>query len=543
MRFYALADARFLDAVGVPAGDDEPFVLRPQCPFQLAIGGDWLFLRFDDDGPTNEAWLASAALAPRPVWSKRLLREHTGADERPTDQLCALLPMPTGHAAVVCAHTDNRGSMLDYTVVGPRGSSFNSGTLLRTSGRRIDRVVCGGRSDHPDLALASRSFSGEFTYGHVLPFAVRPGGWPSPFALREPGARRRNSSRRPAEEGVAAALAWLAAHQDEDGKWDCDGFMKHDGAGEPCDGPGNAVHDVGVTGLALLCFLADGATLHAGPHRAVLDRGLRWLVDNQAENGLFGTASYEKSIYDHAIATIAVCEAQATSAAYWLRERAQRGIDYLEMHRNPYSVWRYKPRDNDNDTSVTAWCVQALWSARVAGLSVDESALKFAETFLDQVSTPAGDHGYTKVGAASDRKPGDHATRFPIEKGAPMTAAGLFCRFLLGEDPKEKTVMSGAANLILAKPPYWDPRAGSIDMYYWYYATYAMFQTGGRAWTEWQKKLDLAVVKTQRRDKAQPNAFGSWDPIGVWGDDGGRVYSTAMACLMLQAEHRLMRLR
>ena len=33
--------------------------------------------------------------------------------------------------------------------------------------------------------------------------------------------------------------------------------MKHDLAdgGEICDGPGNAVHDVGVTGLALLAFL------------------------------------------------------------------------------------------------------------------------------------------------------------------------------------------------------------------------------------------------------------------------------------------------
>ncbi|MBL9078536.1 MAG: hypothetical protein JNL08_13585, partial [Planctomycetes bacterium] len=47
-------------------------------------------------------------------------------------------------------------------------------------------------------------------------------------------------------ESIDAGLRWLKNHQDEDGKWDCDGFMKHDVEGEVCDGPGNAVHDVGV---------------------------------------------------------------------------------------------------------------------------------------------------------------------------------------------------------------------------------------------------------------------------------------------------------
>ena len=77
---------------------------------------------------------------------------------------------------------------------------------------------------------------------------------------------------------IDAGLQWLKNHQDEDGKWDCDGFMKHDDASsEVCDGPGNAVHDVGVTGLALLAFLGDGSTLRSGPYKEPIKKGVTWL--------------------------------------------------------------------------------------------------------------------------------------------------------------------------------------------------------------------------------------------------------------------------
>jgi hypothetical protein len=90
----------------------------------------------------------------------------------------------------------------------------------------------------------------------------------------------------------------------------------------------------------------------------------------------------------------------------------------------------------------------------------------------------------------------------------------------------------------MQKPPLWQ-QGGAIDHYYWYYATYAMYQMGGRYWTDWSKKLDDAVVETQRQDG---NFKGSWDPIGVWGEDGGRVYSTAILVLTLEAYYRYTRL-
>jgi len=340
----------------------------------------------------------------------------------------------------------------------------------------------------------------------------------------------------PWSEAIDSGLQWLKNHQDEDGKWDCDQFMKHDDpASEPCDGAGNGVHDVGVTGLALLAFLGDGCTLRSGPHRDTVKKAVSWLRSQQQENGLIGTSTSHDFVYDHAIAAYAMCEAFGLSGYESLRNNAQRGIDYLETHRNPSSVWRYLPHATDNDTSVTGWCVMAYESGDHFGLSINRSALQMAATWFDKVSDPSGLTGYTKLGERGWRKPGEHTTRFPVEKGEALTAVALLCRFFMSQDPEEKPVMKHAADRILAKPPVWDEKSGAIDHYYWYYATYALFQMGGHHWTEWQRKLDAAVLENQLRDKQRPNLYGSWDPKCAWGQDGGRVYSTAILVLTLEA--------
>ncbi len=350
----------------------------------------------------------------------------------------------------------------------------------------------------------------------------------------------RDGTPKPTIQVISKGLKWLKDHQDDDGKWDADGFMKHDSNGAPCDGAGHAVHDVGVTGLALLAFLGDGSTLRTGKYKGEVKKGVLWLKDQQdPDTGLFGTSASHDFIYNHAIAAYAMCEAQGLSDYSSLRKYAQRGINYLESHRNPYGAWRYQPRDDDNDTSVTGWCVMAYKSGKDFGLQVSDSALDSVAAYLDEVTDPGTGHaGYSKRGEASSRKPGDHGVQFPTDKGEAMTAVALFTRFFLKQDPKETPVMELAAQTIAQKPPM-HADDGSIDHYYWYYATYAMFQMGGKYWKDWQKHLLPAVVKTQ---ETEGNAEGSWDPNGAWGDDGGRVYATAIQVLTLEAYYRYDRL-
>jgi hypothetical protein len=337
--------------------------------------------------------------------------------------------------------------------------------------------------------------------------------------------------------GVDRALHWLRTHQDDDGKWDCDGFMKHDRDGEPCSGPGNAVHDVGVTGLALLAFLGSGSTMRSGPYQDNIKKGVFWLKEQQQENGLFGTNASHDFIYDHAIATYAMSEAFGLSSYQLLKPTVQKGLDYLESHRNPFAVWRYQPRDGDNDTSVTTWAVLAFESGEFFGLQVNKEAQRIALIWYDQVTGPDGRAGYTKQGERSSRMPGDHALRHPVERGEAMTAAAMYGRMMLGQVPKTTPVLKSGADVLMARLPRWSP--GSVDAVYWYFGTSAMYQFGGQRWDVWRDALKAALAN----QCTEGPAAGSWEPIGVWDEVGGRVFVTALHAMTLQTVGRYTRMR
>ena len=92
--------------------------------------------------------------------------------------------------------------------------------------------------------------------------------------------------------------------------------------------------------------------------------------------------------------------------------------------------------------------------------------------------------------------------------------------------------MTGA-KLCAETPPKWNWDTGSIDMYYWYWGTLAMFQVGGRPWDVWKKAMSEAILKHQHQ-QGEGSRTGSWDPLDPWGDEGGRVYSTALMTMCLE---------
>ncbi|MAE76499.1 MAG: hypothetical protein CMJ85_06500 [Planctomycetes bacterium] len=352
---------------------------------------------------------------------------------------------------------------------------------------------------------------------------------------------------RPTAQAIQLGLEWLAKHQDEEGKWDCDEFMKHDPAGDVCDGPGNPVNDIGCTGLALLAFLGDGSTMRSGPYKDNVKRGIIWLKDQQDESGLLGTEAGRTFMYNHAIAALALVEAYGLSKYRTLKRYAQRAVDYIEKARNPYKVWRYYPHDGLNDSSVTGWMVFVLSSADYFKLKIDQNALSYSRAWFDEVTDQStGQCGYTKRGEGSSREIG-MAEKFPASKTEAMTATGLLCRIFLkqmslGKNKqieKQEPVWVAAADTMLKKKPNWNPNDGSIDLYYWYYGSYAMYQMGKSHWREWRKALDPALIKTQQKEGSRR---GSWDPISAWGNDGGRCYSTAIGVLCLEVYYRYTRL-
>jgi hypothetical protein len=341
---------------------------------------------------------------------------------------------------------------------------------------------------------------------------------------------------KPTEETVRGGLEWLKRHQSPDGSWDCDGFSSNcdHKRGAPCAGRGSAVFDAGVTGLALLAFLGAGHdTQYQGPYLETVRNGLKYLKSVQDAEGCFGSRSDVRHTYSQACATLAMCEAYAATKQLPWRKSAEAGVAYINACRNPYKGWRYGKAPGDNDSSVTGWMLMALKGAKDAGIPVDDRVMKDGLAVIDSLTDEdTGRTGYVKKGELAVRPDGMSA-KWPATETESLTAVAMTARIFC--DQSSSPMMKAGAELLSKKLPLWDEARGSIDMYYWYYGTLAMFQMGGENWDRWNKNLKTVVIDHQIQDGCNE---GSWDPVDPWGEEGGRVYSTAIMTLCLEVYYR-----
>ena len=111
-----------------------------------------------------------------------------------------------------------------------------------------------------------------------------------------------------------------------------------------------------------------------------------------------------------------------------------------------------------------------------------------------------------------------------------MTAEALACRLFLQVD-SDRAAIDEAVRFVMQELP----TNGPMNLYYWYYATLALFQTGGDAWTTWNTSLQERLLAAQG---TSGELAGSWPTATIWGGYGGRVYTTAMGALCLEVYYR-----
>ncbi|HRV80427.1 MAG TPA: terpene cyclase/mutase family protein, partial [Planctomycetota bacterium] len=296
--------------------------------------------------------------------------------------------------------------------------------------------------------------------------------------------------------------------------------------------------DVGITGLALLAFLGDGSSTRQGEYRDVVKRGIKWLGDQQDEDtGLIGEQIGHSFVYDHAISSLAMAENFYDSKNPFQKKQTQLAMNFISRARAPYGGWRYEvPSDGDTDTSITGWMIFALKAGDDAHLKVDKEGYLNALEWIESVTDPAtGRIGYIgpERGGRSSRTEAN--SDYPADLTEAMTGVGLLTRVFLGQTPDKNPIMTKHGDLLLRTLPEWDEKGHKVDMYYWYYGTYAMYQLGGEHWKKWKAAMEKAIIPHQRQDG---DYKGSWDPVGPWGYQGGRVYSTAAMVLTLEVFYR-----
>jgi hypothetical protein len=324
------------------------------------------------------------------------------------------------------------------------------------------------------------------------------------------------------EAAVLAALKWLAANQSASGRWEA--RRTGAGAGRANDGQdrfgAGSTADTGITGLALLAFLASGNTHLQGQYQLNVRRGLEFLLSMQDSDGNLGASRnmYEK-MYCHAMATCALSEAYAMSRDERLQTAVRRAIGYTVDNQDLASGgWRYGP-NQPGDTSQLGWQVMALKSAALGGIAIRDDTRAGIQKFLKSVALgrAAGLACYQPVRPVASRS---------------MTAEALVCRQFLGiiDQP---AALGEATGYVLEEVP----GAGTTNFYYWYYGTLALYQTQGDGWSRWNEALKKTLISTQR---AVGEHAGSWDPDPVWGACGGRAYSTSLGALCLEVYYRFL---
>lgn len=295
----------------------------------------------------------------------------------------------------------------------------------------------------------------------------------------------------PARPAIEKGLDFLAGRQQYDGSFSSRG-----------DG-----RNAAVCALAGIAWLADGSTPGRGNYGENVDRVTGYLLDNAQANGLLSVegAVSRGPMYEHGFATLFLAEVYGMSLRDDLRDKLSRAVDLIVRTQNAEGGWRYQPRREDADISVTICQVMALRAARNAGLAVPNETIGRCIDYVKRCQNADGGFRYQAT-------PGDSAF--------PRSAAGVVALYSAG-------VYEGAElERGLAYLDQFRPRAGNTgqDNYYFYghyYAVQAMWQAGGDKWHQWYPAVREELLKRQQPD-------GSWtDPVGY-------EYGTAMACIILQ---------
>ncbi len=321
------------------------------------------------------------------------------------------------------------------------------------------------------------------------------------------------------DKDIEAALRWLAKVQNkETGGWDDPNYV-------------NRAAINADSGLALLAFLGYGCTDKSPTEFApVVRKAIEYLIkvqtrdtdkSNKSKDGSFG-----EQFYTQGICTMALCEAYAMDIRIpKLKEAAQAGIDFILRHQPSYGSFGYTGAGND--TSVTGFQIQAMKAAYVAGLDVPESAREKTERWLKINMTSEGGTPYR---IRTDQEVQDNAK-------PTMTAASLTARLFMGHGPKSPDCVR-QAEFITANDAHVKVGQAASNLYHVYYLCLSMFNMGGNYWKSWNAAFNEPLRAKQEKDGPEK---GSWpEKTCQYGNRGGRVYTTAMACLALEVYFRFL---
>jgi prenyltransferase beta subunit len=300
------------------------------------------------------------------------------------------------------------------------------------------------------------------------------------------------------EEAIEKALAWLAKSQGRDGSW---------GA----EGPGGN-YSMAMTGLAGLAILSAGHSPGRGKYGPNVLRAIKYCLKHQDRDGLISSSTDGQSMYGHGFAMTFLAEAYGMDIGgemtHDMKDALTRAVKKTGQAQSSRGGWYYSPNSGNDEGSVTVTQVQALRSARNAGIDVPDKVMNMAIDYIRKSQNPDGGIRYSLQGGQTS--------------SAALSAAGAEVMMMAGqyETSETKKICDYLKKNL-------DPNRtqGYHDFYTNFYGSQAMFQIGGDYWVKYFTALRERLMKSQSAD-------------GSWRGDIGSTYATSIATLILALPYR-----
>jgi squalene cyclase len=275
-------------------------------------------------------------------------------------------------------------------------------------------------------------------------------------------------------------------------------------------GAGQARGNVAVCALAGMALMSAGSTPGRGPYGGQVNRCLDYILANTQPSGFIcGPDVSHGPMYGHGFATMFLAECYGMSLRPELREKLSKAVQVIVNSQNKEGGWRYQPVRAGADISVTVCEVMALRASRNAGLFVPNETIDRSIEYVKRSQNADGGFMYM--------------VESPRESDFPRSAAAVTALYSAGVY-KGPEIEKGLDYLMPFMPAEGVTRREDRSYYFYghYYAVQAMWQAGAERWTRWYPAIRDELVGRQRSD-------GSWQAA-----QEGNECGTAMACMVLQ---------
>ena len=273
----------------------------------------------------------------------------------------------------------------------------------------------------------------------------------------------------------------------------------------------------GITGLAVLAFLASGEDPNFGPYSVPIRRALRSLIQAQdASTGFLGN-----SMYHHGFGMLALAEAYGAvdERTLWDEKSGKDrrsigralelavGAALTAQKKNSLGAWRYSPMATDADTSVSGAVLVGLLAARNAGIEVPDEAIDKAITYYKEMTSTGGQVAYSGIGfGQSIARTSIAALVYAVARRKDLDQYKATIGYLKGQ-------LDGMPN--------------GYPEYTRYYQAQALFQGDVDAWEKWNKSLVRQLKGAQL-------------PDGSFRGQNGPAFGTAMSLLALALNYKFL---